>query len=463
MVEKSEDSFCQVKDSYDKFQKKINNICHQNQSTEIMPTEDIFIHLKKEIEKIKKKQYEIKNFRESKQRTNLKYIQIKKDKNLTNYHTLNTLSSNKSENQITKSNSSNNKYLQGKRRDNYYNDVKEIKVKLIGDFNLDNKNDNDNNNDDNNDNINNDIIYNDNDIEFDNNDIINNSSESLTIKYFEDVIDFISLSNINYFQKCECRIKGKDENNCDENTLPIINEKWKNLDNIHDFDFSKIVLKTKGIIDYNTKGIEINIHLKLFEQSSFFIFTRCFVEDFTDINNENSIHEIKKCRTESICSTSRSNKNKIFSKYSTVIKIFKNKNSNKVFVSFGTFYKNKKSGNLHYKTFLQRQLVDYLHQDKNYYYLENDLCEFDIIVIDLGNENLVAKISLNNKEKYNIIKSNFFLPINKKAKLMFCGEGKSAKVMDLKIRSFDKCDEDMEKVGVLLSTEKKSCDCCSIL
>ena len=46
---------------------------------------------------------------------------------------------------------------------------------------------------------------------------------------------------------------------------------------------------------------------------------------------------------------------------------------------------------------------------------------------------------------------------------MFCGEGKSAKVMDLKIRSFDKCDEDMEKVGVLLSTEKKSCDCCSIL
>ena len=55
-----------------------------------------------------------------------------------------------------------------------------------------------------------------------------------------------------------------------------------------------------------------------------------------------------------------------FTKYSTVIKIFKNKNSKKAFVSFGTFYKSKKSGNIHYKTFLQRQLIDYLHEDKNY-------------------------------------------------------------------------------------------------
>ena len=58
--------------------------------------------------------------------------------------------------------------------------------------------------------------------------------------------------------------------------------------------------------------------------------------------------------------------NKMFSKYSTVIKIIKNKNSNKAFISFGTFYKNKKSGNLHYKTFLQRQLVDYIHEDNDY-------------------------------------------------------------------------------------------------
>ena len=80
----------------------------------------------------------------------------------------------------------------------------------------------------------------------------------------------------------------------------------------------------------------------------------------------------------------------------------------------------------------------------------------------MGYENLVSKISLNNKEKYNIINSNFFLPINKKAQLMFCGEGKSAKVMDLKIRSFDKNYDDIEKVGLLISSEKKDCDCCLI-
>ena len=151
----------------------------------------------------------------------------------------------------------------------------------------------------------------------------------------------------------------------------------------------------------------------------------------------------------------------MFNKYSTVMKIFKNKNSNKAFVSFGTFYKNKKSGNLHYKTFLQRQLVDFVHEDNNYYYLENDLCEFDVIIIDSGTEYLQTKISLNNREKYNNIKSNFYLPINKKAKIMFCGEGNNIKISQLEIKSFIKLDEDRDKIGLILTDERKACDCCS--
>ena len=46
---------------------------------------------------------------------------------------------------------------------------------------------------------------------------------------------------------------------------------------------------------------------------------------------------------------------------------------------------------------------------------------------------------------------------------MFCGEGKRAIVDDLKIRSFIKLDEEKDKAGLLLSSEKKSCDCCIIL
>ncbi len=42
---------------------------------------------------------------------------------------------------------------------------------------------------------------------------------------------------------------------------------------------------------------------------------------------------------------------------------------------------------------------------------------------------------------------------------MFCGEGKSSIVTDLKIRSFAKCEEDKDQVGLLLSSEKKSCEC----
>ena len=242
-----------------------------------------------------------------------------------------------------------------------------------------------------------------------------------------------------------------------------------NHNSIANFDFSGIVLKTRNYVDYNTKGIEINIHLKLYSESSFYIFTRCYIDDNNDTNNNtinntiNNSEEIKKYKTENIFSARKNKINQMLSKYSTVIKIFKNKNSKKSFVSFGTFYKSRKSGNIHYKTFLQRQLVDYLHQDKNYYYLENDLCEFDIIIIDLGNEYLEAKIALNSKDRYNNIKSNFYLPTNKKAKLMFCGEGKSAIVNDLKVRSFIKLDEEKERTGLLLSSEKKSCDCCTIL
>jgi hypothetical protein len=362
---------------------------------------------------------------------------------------------------IKKSKSFTNKKLREKRNKSLNNNIKKIKLKLVDDFNVDNE-----------------INANENietDKEEEEDTIFNNDSINNTIKNIENEIDFLSLSNIDYFEKCKCEFKGKDNNDNDENNLPIIEENWRNLSEyivqnetpnlITNFDFSKISLITKNYIDYNLKGIEINIRLKLYSQSTFYIFTRCYIEDNNDTNNNtiNNSKEIKKFKTENLCNIRNKKSKSLFSKYSTVIKIFKNRNSKKAFVSFGTFYKGKKSGNIHYKTFLQRQLVDYLHQDKNYYYLENDLCEFDIIVIDLGNENLEARISLNNKERFNNIKSNFYLPLSKKAKIMFCGEGKSAVVTDLKMRSFSKFDEDKDQLGLILSTEKKSCDCCLIL
>lgn len=468
MEEENEDSFFKAKENYDKYQINKYKNYKDNQSTEIMPSEDIFMNQKEEIKKIKKMRLELA-FRESyKEAANLKCYKIHKQKNMTTYKTINAIYTKKMENNILKANSANNRQLKARNRVTINSNskvIKKVKMKLEENFNKEEINENisekyffskkilnvdiDNDKDDDN--------YIDIDGEFDNdkdnNTTINNENNSTINIDFESEIDSISLLNIDCFKICECRKTDYDDDDSDENYLPVINEKWTNVtDNLNtklmpkilkDFEFCKIALKTNNVVDYNNKGIEISLHLKLFDKSSFYIFTRCYIDN--DNNNlNNNIN------------------NQIFCEYSTVIKIFKLKNSKKSFASFGTFYKSKKSGKIHYKTFLQRQLVDFLKEDKNYYYLENDLCEFDIIIVDLGNENIEAKISLNNKCKFNNIKSNFYLPINKKAKLMFCGEGKSAKVSDLKIRSFIKNDEDKDKFGSILSTEKNSCDCCLI-
>ena len=448
-----------------------------NQSTEILQTEDIFINQKEEIKKIKKKRLDLKKYNFERNNTNglnLKCFQIRREKKFNTMNELNLTETKKisdiKELKESKSNSIKNKTNLKNKFIKYKTNIKKLKLKLSQEIK---------HNNDNKENKNNQIIK-----EEDNSIIINQNENDNDIQKelnIEKEIDFISLNNTEHFQKCDCIINEEQFkdlylDNDDYDEIPLINEKWTNLNkenNIeksytinkrinHNFDFSKKVLVTKNVIDYNTKGVKINLHLKLYDKGTFWIFTRCYINDymyyikrFKTISASNRKMNIDLDENENI-------KNKMFNKYSTVIKIFKDKNSNKAFVSFGTFYKNKKSGNIHYKTFLKRQLVDYIHEDNNYYYLENDLCEFDIIIVDIGTECLQTKISLNNNEKYNNIKSNFYLPINNKAKLMFCGEGNNIKVTQLDIKSFIKLDEDRDKIGLILTDERKACDCCSI-
>ena len=482
MKEEINDCFFKEK-LYNNFEKTSEKII--NQSTELLQTEDMFINQKEEIKRIKKKRIEIKNNKQNITNHLNKGDKIRKEKKFYTLKNINFTEMKKPIRNNIKSNpKDNNKNILKKNKKLVQKNLNIRKLKLK--FPFDNKYNT--NNEENNINENNNINKEKNNIHNDDKDyektIINNDNESNV--NLEGEIDFISLSNMNNFQKCDCIINEiyfndfyDDVNDLDE--IPKITEKWTNFNKInkndlsssvnvtipkilHNFDFSKKAILTKNIIDYNTKGVKINIHLKLYEKSTFWIFTRCYVGDyFENIKRHKTITASShKLNLENINEKEKNNK-KIFNKYSTVIKIFKNKNSNKSFVSFGTFYKNKKSGNLHYKTFLQRQLVDYVHEDNNYYYLENDLCEFDIIIIDLGNEFLQAKISLNNKEKFNNIKCNFYLPTNKKAKLMFCGEGNNIIVTELEIKSFLKYDEDIDKFGLIISNDSKACDCCSII
>ena len=482
MKEEINDCFFKEK-LYNNFDKTSEKII--NQSTELLQTEDMFINQKEEIKRIKKKRIEIKNNKQNITNHLNKGDKIRKEKKFYTLKNINFTEMKKPIRNNIKSNpKDNNKNILKKNKKLVQKNLNIRKLKLK--FPFDNKYNT--NNEENNINENNNINKEKNNIHDDYKEdektIINNDNESNI--NLEGEIDFISLSNMNNFQKCDCIINEiyfndfyDDVNDLDE--IPKITEKWTNFNKINkndlsssvnvtipkilnNFDFSKKAILTKNIIDYNTKGVKINIHLKLYEKSTFWIFTRCYVGDyFENIKRHKTITASShKLNLENINEKEKNNK-KIFNKYSTVIKIFKNKNSNKSFVSFGTFYKNKKSGNLHYKTFLQRQLVDYVHEDNNYYYLENDLCEFDIIIIDLGNEFLQAKISLNNKEKFNNIKCNFYLPTNKKAKLMFCGEGNNIIVTELEIKSFLKYDEDIDKFGLIISNDSKACDCCSII
>ena len=482
MKEEINDCFFKEK-LYNNFEKTSEKII--NQSTELLQTEDMFINQKEEIKRIKKKRIEIKNNKQNITNHLNKGDKIRKEKKFYTLKNINFTEMKKPiRNNIQSNPKDNNKNILKKNKKLVQKNLNIRKLKLK--FPFDNKYNT--NNEENNINENNNINKEKNNIHDDYKEdektIINNDNESNI--NLEGEIDFISLSNMNNFQKCDCIINEiyfndfyDDVNDLDE--IPKITEKWTNFNKINkndlsssvnvtipkilnNFDFSKKAILTKNIIDYNTKGVKINIHLKLYEKSTFWIFTRCYVgEYFDNIKRHKTITASShKLNLENINEKENNNK-KIFNKYSTVIKIFKNKNSNKSFVSFGTFYKNKKSGNLHYKTFLQRQLVDYAHEDNNYYYLENDLCEFDIIIIDLGNEFLQAKISLNNKEKFNNIKCNFYLPTNKKAKLMFCGEGNNIIVTELEIKSFLKYDEDIDKFGLIISNDSKACDCCSII
>ena len=249
--------------------------------------------------------------------------------------------------------------------------------------------------------------------------------------------------------------RANKEKSSEDNHIPQIKNNWSpflpDLQNPNGIEFNKFALRSKYYNDYNMSGVEVNLHINLIGESQCFISTRSFVS----LNNNENIFE-------------PSDRNvKIFNKFSNLIMISKIINSNKVFVSFGTFCQSKKTGKIFYKFFLKRQLVNFMQDDNNYYYLENDLCELDIHIRDLGNEFLQANISLNNKNRFNNIKGNFYLPLNHKAKFLFCGGGDSVRLMNLNIKTIVKNENEfLNQTDMLLTNSidnRKKCDCCSVV
>ena len=238
-----------------------------------------------------------------------------------------------------------------------------------------------------------------------------------------------------------------------ENRIPVFKaNNWKRLkEPKFNFDLKNIALRTINDIDYDKKMVKININFTLKEESELWIFTRCFMKSDTiniNINNTSFNNDI----------------DKIFNKYSSVIKIIKKRDSNKSFITFGTFCENMKNSNkVSYKSFLKRQLVNFTEAVYQIRENESDSCDFNLYIIDKGDDCIDAKVSINSDNKFNQVIAKFYLPTNNKSKLLFCGEGDCIIIKDLNINYLDKNEQLEEEFETLFSFEQKSCNCCFVI
>ena len=270
-------------------------------------------------------------------------------------------------------------------------------------------------------------------------------------KIFNGTFKNITLDNYQFLEKSSFKIA--KSSNSDDNIPKLKNVDWKSLNkSIANFELSGMALRTINEINYDTNMVEIKVKFTLESNSEFWIFTRSYINkdfnesfnfDISSVNNEPDI---------------------VFNKYSSLIKIINEKRcSNKCYISFGAFCESSKDPKLiYYKTFLKRQLINF-SDNNNSDYNDKDYCDFYVEITDTGSEIIDSKIYYNSGNKFNHVMGNFYLPINKRSKIIICGEGKSVIVRSLEIKNEEKTDELMQIYDTRFSLEQKSCSCCNII
>ena len=248
-----------------------------------------------------------------------------------------------------------------------------------------------------------------------------------------------------------------------------LNSSWKNMDknfpklsevnNIPKgyqyIELNQMAIRVIKEIDFDEMGIELNLNFNLIGTSQIFIFTRSFVNK--DIN-ESSIFEDDIYNID---------KDDMFNKYTSLIKISKDMKNHTCIITFGTYYNDQSKNNkLCHKFFLQRQLIDYAEEKSDFDENKKDYqTEFNVILNDLGDETINTRIYLNKNKKPNDVSGNFFLPINKKAKIMIFGMGTSVRLIDLGCKIFNKRNESIKNLIKFESENSapKNCQCCYIV
>ena len=117
---------------------------------------------------------------------------------------------------------------------------------------------------------------------------------------------------------------------------------------------------------------------------------------------------------------------------------------------------------------MKRQLIDYSEEKKDSESIstnKDDVSEFNLIVNDFGEESIDTRIYMNNNKKPNDICGSFFIPLNKKAKLMIVGKGTSVRLKELSGKIFNKRNEEIKNL-IKFENENntpKNCECCNII
>ena len=380
-----------------------------NFNSNLLGSEEIFINQRKEIEKMKKKNEIFSLKKESKSNS---FLNTKN-----NFHN-SIMNTNKSNDII---NNNNNHINENENEDK----IKE--TSLNHSFQI--------------------INYNDNN---------NKDIETFCLNDYQ----YFEYSHINYNYNFENEDAKSKMINIDNNTWNPLNEDYPmsyeqdSKNNSYTFmEINNIALKIIKEIDYDEKGVELNIDFNLVDDSELWIFTRTYVNK--SINESNIFDKL----------SANIDINDIFNKYSSLIKIIKDITLNRWYITFGTFYHEINDNNkLYYKSFLIRQLIDYSNEIK-IQDIKSNKSEFTLTLYDLGNETINVNVFLNNKIKSNEIKGTFFLPINKKAKLLICGKGKSVQLKNLIIKLFDKRNSlpESNTQFEMENSNLKNCECCTIL
>ena len=275
----------------------------------------------------------------------------------------------------------------------------------------------------------------------------NNEIQEFNLNDRNDGKIIFEYSAVNYLAKEKKQFEfNKNWKNFDKN-FPLLYEIRDTKQGYEYIELNKMVLRLVKEIDYDEYGLELNLKVNLLGQSQLLIFTRCFVNK--DLNESDLFEESRNVEI-----------GDIFNKYTSLIKIIKEKVSNRCYITFGTYYNDPLQNNkLCHKFFLKRQLIDYSDSKKD------DICEFNIIINDFGEETIDTRIYINDNEKPNDISGNFFIPINKKAKILMFGMGTSVRLKDISGKIFNKRNESIKNLIKFESENSapKNCECCNII